>query len=580
MPTIFGYDLAQLADSDSYIDFLSFSANFGDLREVLEWEEFFLKIGCRLPHLDMDEILISGDIQLLNPSIFDETNLSVSTRLLTLLEEQYWVDTLSHLPVRAQCKANSSSVVPIGATFSQKLFKTHLPSIDYPDSCIDLAKAFGVTTELNFEACFKVLRLLVNEGSTNVDEFVEWFINIRKFMNQKVNSERLMDTPLIYLENLSSNAYAYYSLKDVYCITLNKESFSGQESIRNGPLLAVCEYLDKTVISANYNSSFLEIRSTLVGLGCSIEPSLGDLANCIIRMSSDENLFNQKNLQNILTNEGYFKFKEMFLMLENSLRQKLNLIQEMSCSNNKKALNYNLKERLDLLKRMQTMLTDIQIESNESCCFSQAEIHALTNMPIITYNRHLLHHFEISVKESVVACFQFDIIQMFRSRLGTLHTFFDIELAKSCPFLMGVLGVKYLDSLGDFFLEHTNSNMEQTSLDLNQRLAELTQIDSLQVLKVKYVALAFGKHKTNTSDTNENRIAIHNEFNYCILNKNLIVCPEKFGSRENFPLILAEAVIHLLKEINPSVEQNERYLIEIRNTTKELGYSCVGWRNW
>ena len=189
-------------------------------------------------------------------------------------------------------------------------------------------------------------------------------------------------------------------------------------------------------------------------------------------------------------------------MLEKTLckRSKLSLN-----FNNKKIENLDFNQRTEIANKIKELKAEIK--SNQKTNFTLDELNSLEKLPILTYDRHLLDEFDELVKESLTICFQADIINATRQKLNNQLHFFDIDIAKKCPFVIAFLNLNYLNSLGDFYLSHLNQNMERTNKRLNKKICELTNIEDLEISSKEennYIINNNEKRRNSKGENNNN----------------------------------------------------------------------------
>jgi hypothetical protein len=183
-------------------------------------------------------------LYLFNLSLFDEENFTSAMKVVSKLVELDFFKILRQLPVKSLFKKDVNFIAPLEKTTHRKLCKNFLPSIDFSDNSKELASLLGISIELNFEACLKVLCQLAHDSVENSHDYIEWFVNIRNYLEDKVNFENYMEIKIICLKNLNNNTNMFYSLADIYFYdAINDEEFS---DIRNDTILILCEYLNKT----------------------------------------------------------------------------------------------------------------------------------------------------------------------------------------------------------------------------------------------------------------------------------------------------------------------------------------------
>ena len=163
--------------------------------------------------------------------------------ILNKIEGSNLTKIIRKLPVNVNGK-----LISIKKTFHKKLFKDYLPSIDITDHCLDLYAKLGVTIELNFESCYKVLRSFVVNEIQISELYIEWLMKLNQFKSEKSTKVK----QIVYLNTVNDNQLVAFKPSDIYCC---------ENSIG---ILKLCKYVNKTLINFNYNMLFQPVQSVFI----------------------------------------------------------------------------------------------------------------------------------------------------------------------------------------------------------------------------------------------------------------------------------------------------------------------------
>jgi hypothetical protein len=560
LPTIFNYDLTKLVKED-FIDFIRYKCQL-NLEEILEWEYFFLKLGCSFPSIDLNKLdalvnLNDSDLEVFVP--FDSLNEAscklankIFDSLIELENSSLFVKSLRHLPIKAQHK-ELVRIYPISSVYNRSMFNCGdrfnclLPSVNVTEHALELAQKLGVSVNFDFESCLKVLKTLVEDEYKEIDLYIEWFLNLRTFISFKDKFD-LKEIKLIYLSKTNADKGSdFFRLGDIYCCD---ESPS---------LLLICEYLNKTLINYKCNSRFKPIETMLIELGCKTKPTLEDTITCMSCMTFDKSLFNYKNPLSFLTSESYQSLKEMYLLLESLLKVQANI------QINKEADKLELVDRIKIGVEIREKLLNVDKQ--------EIDLKA-SNFPLITSDAHLINYLSLT-KEKIFVCLQIDMLNELKLKISKNVVYFDLEIAKQCPITMGYLNVDYLNEIVSVALTHENNNMEEVNNDLNLAIRRICRNDQLELLRVKYLSIlmCIDKEKLDPSNISEeakngDRFIVMNHINVAMFAKKWLVVTKSFNSTANNEMaVIRNALYFALQTFHPDKSSEE---LEIESAD-ELG---------
>jgi hypothetical protein len=566
LPSIFNYDLTKLdlIDKNQYINFINFKQISSNLllKEILEWEFFFIELGCIVPNINIEMLKYNlsfknNQLPLFNQlNIFDQFNIQLAIKIDDLISLYNLSDIIKYLPIQSSYKNDQNYITSVSNTCSSKLFNNLLPSVAVPEHSYEFAKRIGIKTELNLKTCIDILKGLVNDGVNDSDLYIEWFLNIKSFLKEKENYCGLLDVPLISLKSTTDNEKNYYyKLNDVFCC----------ENQTPG-LLLICEYLNKTIISFNYNSRFKPIETILINLGCLTKLSIEDIIQALKIMSSDSNLFNNNNVLSVLTNKGYECFKEVYFSLEEAL--KFHFIDPDFSKD-----DMNLKERKIILN---------QVKNNFELMSGLSKI--VDHIPIITYEHHLLNIHDLINNQNLLVCFQIDIIHELKASPDFCeYTFFDPRVAKFCPYTMGLVNVNYMDDMVDVYLEHITNNIEYTNELLSTELKKITNFNHLEIIRSKYIALSVSlRNKIMEESGKTNKVVIFNNIKFGLFDKKWLVFSNSTNTLEEFSSLLFSAIKFLFKLSNKNLDED--YVVNqsrlVLNNLNQIIFRKSNWKTW
>ena len=125
LPSLLNYDLTDLALSFQqeekvlFIDFKEFSENMTTF-EILNWEFFFLSVGCKIPKLEAGQCFK----RLFDFSVYNTSEIiNLSIRLFDLVKEMdlSFVDALSKLPIKAKSESKTDvKTMPMAEVYGEK----------------------------------------------------------------------------------------------------------------------------------------------------------------------------------------------------------------------------------------------------------------------------------------------------------------------------------------------------------------------------------------------------------------------------------------------------------------------------
>jgi hypothetical protein len=172
LPNFLGLKLIQLSvlDEDKcvFIDFEEYSKTKSlEFQSILEWEEFFLNIGCRLPMLDSN---VPQNVQLFDFSIYEAKEMiNYALKILDLASNnREFIDFFKCLPVKA--KLNKPNVIEIVEIPMNKVYGKRNETRPYielnNEYQEELAKKFDIKFEFNNDHNEDLSEYIDNDSNT------------------------------------------------------------------------------------------------------------------------------------------------------------------------------------------------------------------------------------------------------------------------------------------------------------------------------------------------------------------------------------------------------------------------------
>jgi hypothetical protein len=159
--------------------------------------------------------------------------------------------------------------------------------------------------------------------------------------------------------------------------------------------------------------------------------------------------------------------------------------------------------------------------------------------------------------------------------LSNGYCFFDLQIAKLCPYSIGLLNCKYVHTFLDIYLEHQNNNIEKTNQKINYIFQQMSQLNDIQVFKTNYLAISFSL-KNETDDY----FTIWNNYTFAIFDRKYVVCPSKNITNKGFFVVLSLALKNLMKIIHPN-KDDEQLANEAKLALLKLSeYDLFNSKNW
>lgn len=239
--------------------------------------------------------------------------------------------------------------MPISSVCLKTICGNRLPNIEAPEHTFKLCSLLGVSVELNYEVCIKVLKAITTEREQDPKPYIDWLMKLKPFLSQESSNKNEHNAELVCLQNVHDSSFDSFKPNDIYL----SETSQG--------LLRICKYQKKTIVNLTSNIDFKPLESVFLLLGSHLNAQIDHVLQAIQVISRKKTLFLNDNFQNFLTNEAYEDLRELYLILENCLVKKL---QESGYLVNKKPEDYSLIEReeLALNPQVKELMTEKQIQ--------------------------------------------------------------------------------------------------------------------------------------------------------------------------------------------------------------------------
>jgi hypothetical protein len=534
--SLFGIDLQDACynNNQKFIDYTALNISH-NIKERLEWENFFIDLDCALPEIDptkwnkLTESIQNSENILNNFKLLDENDAKLAIRILdNLCQKHTQISKLfKDFPIRALCKAELE-YIPIKSVFIKRTFKEFLPCIDLPSHTEDFYSKLGVISRLDFDSCVKILKILANKETIDGALYYEWFNKLREFPNQKV----VIDSPIVYLRNLTDGIFNFYSGNQVYCIN------------ENDCIFKICKYTHKTIVNSKFNKDFNHLESVLLSLGAHASIEIDDILDALERIYNDKSLFNQiDNFEKLLRNDVYNDVRDLFLCLEEMLTHKL-----ADLNYNKKHAMFNLMQRKNMINnaKIKSLLTKEQKKK----------------LKLITQRHEMLNYFG-NYDFELFCCHDIlvDIHEKFIEDFKRTAEFFDQEIAFRCPLIVTLFEPTYLDSYLN--IQFNTKPTFETCEILNKFARDNFNLRGIKILKIEYFKL-FWTFKNESLRDLEIRDRIIKNIPYFIVGKNLIVITKDE--------VLKDSLRHFINVHKIAVNLNEKEQNLDKLTWEKINY--------
>ena len=548
LPTIFGVDIRPyLRPGTSSTIYFPYVGEYGQsLIANLQWEHFFLEMGCQRPLLNLPSDGDVTDSQRL--PLFAIFANEEYVRLGQLILSAHSDDTkhdLRRFPIVASLSTDTS-INSVSATFDEKIVHDVplLPRIAVPFYARALAIDLGVHVEYDHYACVTILQLLSMEKNTDVDLFVEWLDHLRLYIRQQhggIDLENLLPSFQLYLPDQKE----FYSLKDVLVI-------SSSEKDRHGISL-VSKYLKLQIISPSNNEIYWKFKDLFRLFRCTCTITIDHIYDTIYQAGLDEtNFLLLGDGTTTLTKNAIAEIDILFCFFENLI---LRCVEETENTENQDIFHAVIKNKHmeapcgshdDLKWRFTCNSLSQRIRKLTGIQSQQKDIRLLTNDGrLIVKNTYNI----------VYACLQTIIIQEL-SRDFDKHYFILPSIAENCPLVIAILGIGYVEQRVKIEWIHKSHNMEHHLPKLTEIFRHTLEDLELEVVSAKYAhanILLSNNSFQISSNIEENkdeiiRYLINDRYPFWIFDKTIVLCIEYGKNDTEKSSIAASALTTLLHQ--------------------------------
>ncbi len=540
LPTIFGINIRSFMypTNSPIIQIPYHTAHRHHLIDILQWEDFLLQMNCRRPSIYLPLDYSVSNLPLL-PSLTmftDEKYAQLAESILSAHTENT-KDCIRQFPIIDDSKIEQQ-ISPISATFDELIVHDlpSLPRIIIPTHRRTLAINLGVCVEYDLRTCVTILQLLSDEKNKNTDLYIQWLGRLQLYVRQQqddFNPEILLSLCQLYLPDQEG----FYSFKDLLIV-------SNDEEHRNGILL-ISKYLKLQLISSSHNQIYWQFKDLFKLLGCSCVININDVYNTIYQASHDKNnFFALGDCNTTLTENGMETMIILFQYLEDLI---------LKC----------IKEQAETIDLCRTILEnkhptapcgsreDLQWRFSLTCNSFSKQLMNLTGIQsqqkrigLPTIDRRLIGK---RIDNIVYACLETKIIQELSTDIGKRY-FISPIITRTCPLVLALFEINYVERRGKVRWVHTNHNMECHLTQLTEIFRDTMNDSKLDVVSAKYssIDLILSDFSETESINESDAYNFVNNYPFWIFNKTILLCTGYQKSLQIVALIAVSALTTLL----------------------------------
>ncbi|CAF4164824.1 unnamed protein product [Rotaria sp. Silwood2] len=476
LPTILGIDIRKFIHPTTTLimDIPYNNAHQCQLSDILEWEHFLLEMNCQKASIRLPLSYSIKELPLLPVSTMFSNE--KCTQLGVLILSYQRDDTkycLRQFPIVDNSKGEQQ-ISPVSATFDETIVINlpTLPRITIPLYCRTLAKNLGICVEYDLRTCANILQLLSDEKNTNTDLYIKWLGHLQLYVLQQHTD--LNTTSLLSSCRLYfPEQNNFYSLNELLIIS-NSEEYSDAISI-------ISKYLKLQLISP-------------------------------------------------LINQTYWQFKDLFHLLDYFI---------LKCVK-KNAANTDLYKAVVINKHSTAFYgsrEDLAWRFSFTCNSLSQELQKLIGIQsqrkkisLVTFNRQIILK---EIDTTIYACLEIKIIQNL-SR-DTVQCYFMLpSIARTCPLLMAIFDIDYIERKGKIEWLHTHTNPETYLNELTEIFRATLDDKDLEVVSATYATVGlFLPDSFVINSTTEKRIKdskrywFDSDYPFWIFNNIILLCNEK-----------------------------------------------------
>lgn len=476
LPTVVGFDIRKFVLPQSYplVELPSNNLRLKSLLDLLQWEKFLLTAQCRSPLIELNNYSIK-DLPILNILEKCHTTEYAEIGEFILSKQVHKTrEVLSQFPILANI-SDRLEIFPISATFDKLLLKNSrcLPWINIQRASRTLARMLGVRLEYDLQTCITILNIIAHKGETDIQLYLTC---LRRLQLEVHNDDADID-----LDTLQMSCRLYLPDKSQFSPLTELLILSKYDDKYFDVVKQCCKYLDLKIISANENQVYWEFKELFFILKCKSFLTIKDVCLAISRASRDErNFFAIGDGNTVLNNAGrelminLFEYLEFVLLettkkvVSDSLWYQLviNSRNDKACTGSREDLEWRFK----LLEAANSDNLEIINEIKEA------------KIPILTIRNELIERVNGSI---IYSCFEERIIQHSIPLCRSIHFVAPIILC-SCPLVLAMCGVDYIERVGEIIWLHKDNDQERIHNELTKIFQRVMGDRNIEVVSVPY----------------------------------------------------------------------------------------------
>jgi hypothetical protein len=428
-------------------------------------------------------------------------------------------DCVRQFPIIDDSK-DQSQVAPVSATFDETIIHDlpSLPRIAIPSYCRTLAINLGVCVEYDLRTCVTILKLLSNEKNTNIDLYIEWLSRLQLYIRQRNDFDS---------KNLLASCELYLPDQQDFCSLTNLLVVPDNEEYRNSILL-VAKYLKLHWISPTNNQIYWPFKELFRLLGCTCAINIDHIYNTIYQASQDKsNFFALGDCNSLLTENGMEKMIILFQYLEdlilkcvknNTENQDLyhavveNKRPEAPCGS-REDLEWRFSFTCNSLSKQLKNITGIQFQEK--------------TISLPTIGKRLISK---TTENIVYGCLEMITAQTLSKDIGK-RQFISPLIARTCPLVLAIFEIDYVERRSKVEWGHKNRNMEHKLSQLTEIFRRAAEDSALEVITAKYAHVtlflsdSFIINLSERQDEGEiNQYTVETNYPFWIFNKTVLLC--------------------------------------------------------
>lgn len=472
-PFILGVNI-ETNNNESFDKYQIIDINCNGLNEILEWELFFMKIGCQsIKKEEISHILFHN---------FNSLSIQSIELLLRIIDLR---PNITFLLKEMKILCNDNKLYAINEVFDFDLINDEeFPSIKIPNNCNELAEKIGIKMKSTLFLSLKVLSNLVKRKEKSFEKFQKWLFQL----NSNINELKILDS---FDENeMSSLEILYFPSNELkpYCsvkeILISDEK---DEDLLNF-ISKVCQKTEKFLISIKHNIEYLPFLFLLKKLGASSNFDLPLLNSFFESLINDPLLYYEKgNKMSLLNEQAWSLYQNSFQYYEKLLQKEL--FPKYSSSNENPTNNdWSFKRNLkDIIKT-----------------FKSAHPEFRTTIPFITHLRTILSPFTALHKMKFV-CLNSEITNII-AHDSEDYVFFEPDLAFKCPIIIALLEIPYLELSSKIHFFLVPKNPMRVLVELSKSIVKTFNLNKeLNIVKAIFAALTL---QINSDSVNYDKASI------------------------------------------------------------------------